>query len=165
MSETTNQYITFKLGNELFAIVVDQVREVLEISTITRVPTAPDYMRGVVNVRGKAIPVVDMRLRFGLQPIEETVNTRVVVMELVLDGEATVLGGMADSVHDVIEIAATDINPPPRIAMRWKTEFIQGMARRGEDFIIILDVNAVFASDEVALVESLAQSEQEVTVS
>jgi purine-binding chemotaxis protein CheW len=161
----TNQYITFKLGNELFAIVVDQVREVLEISTITRVPTAPDYMRGVVNVRGKAIPVVDMRLRFGLQPIEETVNTRVVVMELVLDGEATVLGGMADSVHDVIEIAATDINPPPRIAMRWKTEFIQGMARRGEDFIIILDVNAVFASDEVALVESLAQSEQEVTVS
>ena len=165
MSETTNQYITFKLGNELFAIVVDQVREVLEVSTITRVPTAPDYMRGVVNVRGKAIPVVDMRLRFGLPQIQETVNTRVVVMELVLDGEAMVLGGMADSVHEVIEISATEINPPPRIAMRWKTEFIQGMARRGEDFIIILDVNAVFATEEVALVESLAQSEQEVAVS
>jgi purine-binding chemotaxis protein CheW len=165
MSETTNQYITFKLGNELFAIVVDQVREVLEVSTITRVPTAPDYMRGVVNVRGKAIPVVDMRLRFGLSPIQETVNTRVVVMELVLDGEAMVLGGMADSVHEVIEISATEINPPPRIAMRWKTEFIQGMARRGEDFIIILDVNAVFATEEVALVESLAQSEQELAVS
>ena len=144
MSENTNQYITFKLGNELFAIVVDQVREVLEVSTITRVPTAPDYMRGVVNVRGKAIPVVDMRLRFGLPQIQETVNTRVVVLELVLDGEATVLGGMADSVHEVIEISATDINPPPRIAMRWKTEFIQGMARRGEDFIIILDVNSVY---------------------
>ena len=165
MSETTNQYITFKLGNELFAIVVDQVREVLEVSTITRVPTAPDYMRGVVNVRGKAIPVVDMRLRFGLSPIQETINTRVVVMELVLDGEAMVLGGMADSVHEVIEISATEINPPPRIAMRWKTEFIQGMARRGEDFIIILDVNSVFATEEVALVESLAQSEQEVAVS
>jgi purine-binding chemotaxis protein CheW len=165
MSENTNQYITFKLGNELFAIVVDQVREVLEVSTITRVPTAPDYMRGVVNVRGKAIPVVDMRLRFGLPQIQETVNTRVVVLELVLDGEATVLGGMADSVHEVIEISATDINPPPRIAMRWKTEFIQGMARRGEDFIIILDVNSVFATEEVALVESLAQSEQEVAVS
>jgi purine-binding chemotaxis protein CheW len=165
MSETTNQYITFKLGNELFAIVVDQVREVLEVSTITRVPTAPEYMRGVVNVRGKAIPVVDMRLRFGLSPIQETVNTRVVVMELVLDGEAMVLGGMADSVHEVIEISATEINPPPRIAMRWKTEFIQGMARRGEDFIIILDVNAVFATEEVALVESLAQSEQELAVS
>jgi purine-binding chemotaxis protein CheW len=85
-------------------------------------------------------------------------------MELMLDGESTVLGGMADSVHEVIEIPATDINPPPRIAMRWKTEFIQGMARRGEDFIIILDVNAVFATDEAALVDSLAHSEQEVSV-
>jgi purine-binding chemotaxis protein CheW len=164
MSEITNQYITFRLGNELFAVGVEQVREVLEVSTITRVPTAPYYMRGVVNVRGKAIPVVDMRLRLGLAAIEETVNTRVVVMELMLDGESTVLGGMADSVHEVIEIPATDINPPPRIAMRWKTEFIEGMARRGEDFIIILDVNAVFATDEAALVDSLAHSEQEVSV-
>ena len=149
MSEITNQYITFRLGNELFAVGVEQVREVLEVSTVTLVPTAPYYMRGVVNVRGKAIPVVDMRLRFGLAAIEETVNTRIVVMELMLDGESTVLGGMADSVHEVIEIPATDINPPPRIAMRWKTEFIQGMARRGEDFIIILDVNAVFSSGDL----------------
>jgi purine-binding chemotaxis protein CheW len=122
-----SQYMTFKLGNELFAINVAQVREVLEVSTITRVPTAPDYMRGVVNVRGKAIPVVDLRLRFGLPPA---------------------------NVHEVIELDPSHIEPPPRIAMRWRTEFIQGLGQRGEDFIIVLDVNAVFTSEELALVGS-----------
>src|SRR5580658_10362091 len=147
-----NQYMTFKLGNELFAINVAQVREVLEVSTITRVPTAPDYMRGVVNVRGKAIPVVDLRLRFGLPVVPDTVSTRIIVMELQLDGEATVLGGIADSVHEVIELEPGSINPPPRIAMRWRTDFIQGMGKRGDDFIIILDINAVFSSEELAVV-------------
>jgi purine-binding chemotaxis protein CheW len=135
------------------------VREVLEVSTITKVPTAPEYMRGVVNVRGKAIPVVDLRLRFGLSATMDTMSTRVVVMELMLDGETTVLGGLADSVHEVIEIEASSIGPPPRIAMRWRSEFIEGMGRRGEDFIIILNVNAVFASEELALVDKTAQRE------
>jgi purine-binding chemotaxis protein CheW len=151
-----SQYMTFKLGNELFAINVAQVREVLEVSTITRVPTAPDYMRGVVNVRGNSTPVVDMRLRFGLPVTRDTVSTRIIVMELQLDGETTVLGGIADSVHEVIELDPSNINPPPSIAMRWRTDFIQGMGRRGEDFVIILDVNAVFASDELALVDRAA---------
>lgn len=146
------QYITFKLGDELFAINVAQVREVLELSQITRVPTAPDYMRGVVNVRGKAIPVVDLRLKFGLPKVADTVNSRIVVMELDLDGEATVVGGIADSVHEVIELEPGQINPPPRIAMRWRTELIQGMGRRGEQFIIILDIKAVFSSEELALI-------------
>jgi purine-binding chemotaxis protein CheW len=154
-----NQYMTFKLGDELFAINVAQVREVLEVSTITRVPTAPDYMRGVVSVRGKAIPVVDLRLRFGLSATGDTVSTRVIVMELLVDGEITVLGGLADSVHEVIEFEPSSIEPPPRLAMRWRTEFIQGMGRRGDDFIIILDVNAVFASEELAIVEKAAQPE------
>ena len=159
-----SQYMTFKLGNELFAINVAQVREVLEVSTITKVPTAPDYMRGVVNVRGKAIPVVDLRLRFGLPPATDTVSTRIIVMELLLDGETTVLGGMADSVHEVIELDPANINPPPSIAMRWRTEFIQGMGRRGDDFMIILDVNAVFASEELALVDKVACGQPEVGV-
>jgi len=148
----TAQYITFKLGDELFAINVAQVREVLELSQITRVPTAPDYMRGVVNVRGKAIPVVDLRLKFGLPPVPDTANSRIVVMDLELDGEATVVGGIADSVHEVIELEAGQISPPPRIAMRWRTELIQGMGRRGDDFIIILNIDRVFLTEELALV-------------
>ncbi len=151
MIAETSQYMTFKLGNELFAIGVAQVREVLEVSQITRVPTAPAYMRGVVNVRGQATPVVDLRLKFGLPAVPDTVHTRIVVMELELDGEATVLGGVADSVHEVIELEPGNIGPPPRIAMRWRSEFIQGMGRRGDEFIIILDVNRVFSSDEIAL--------------
>ncbi len=150
ITETCN-YITFKLGGELFAVDVTQVREVLEVSRITSVPTAPAYLRGVVNVRGKAIPVVDLRLRFGLPKGTDTVNTRIVVLELDLDGEAVVLGGLADSVHEVIEIEPGNIGPPPRIAMRWRSEFIRGMGKRGDDFIIILDVNAVFSSEELAL--------------
>lgn len=147
----TAQYITFKLGDELFAINVAQVREVLELPLITKVPTAPDYMRGVVNVRGKAIPVVDLRLKFGLPSTPDTINSRIVVLELELDGETTVVGGIADSVHEVIELEPDQINPPPRIAMRWRTELIQGMGKRGDEFIIILDINRVFTSADTAL--------------
>jgi len=160
---TTAQYITFKLGDELFAINVEQVREVLELSQITRVPTAPPYMRGVVNVRGKAIPVVDLRAKFGLPPVADTVNSRTVVMELELDGETTVVGGIADSVHEVIELEPGQINPPPKIAMRWRTELISGMGRRGDDFIIILDINEVFASQVAALVDSAQATEANTT--
>jgi purine-binding chemotaxis protein CheW len=167
MSTTINetaQYITFKLGDELFAINVTQVREVLELPQITKVPTAPDYMRGVVNVRGKAIPVVDLRLKFGLPSTPDTLNSRIVVLELELDGETTVVGGIADSVHEVIELEAGQIVPPPRIAMRWRTELIQGMGRRGDEFIIILDINRVFASAGPALRETAEVAAEPVAV-
>src|ERR1051326_7435003 len=161
MINETSQYMTFKLGNEGFAITVAQVREVLEVSQITRVPTAPVYMRGVVNVRGQATPVVDLRLKFGLPPAPDTVHTRIIVMELELDGEPTVLGGVVDSVHEVIELEPASINPPPRIAMRWRTDFIQGMGKRGDDFIIILDVNAVFSSEDLAVVSEASSPAME----
>ena len=148
MPDETCEFMTFKLGDELFAIKVSQVREVLEVPQITKVPTAPAYMRGVVNVRGQAIPVVDLRLRFGLESIQDTLNTRAIVMELLIDGETAVIGGLADSVHEVIELASENITPPPSIAMRWRTDFIVGLGKRGEEFIIILDANAVFSSEE-----------------
>lgn len=148
------QCITFRLGDELFAISVSQVREVLELSQITKVPTAPDYMRGVVNVRGSAVPVVDLRLKFGLPRGSDTVNTRILVLELELDGEPTILGGIADSVHEVVEFEPNQIKPPPSLAMRWRTEFIRGMGKRGEQFVIMLDIAAVFSSDELALVSN-----------
>lgn len=147
-----NQFLTYKLGDEMFAVSVSQVREVLELAPITKVPTAPDYMRGVVNVRGNAIPVVDLRLKFGLPPAPDTLHTRIVVLELKLDGEPCVLGGIADSVHEVIELDPAQTTPPPTIAMRWRSEFIRGMGRRGEQFIIILDIDAVFSAEDVALV-------------
>jgi purine-binding chemotaxis protein CheW len=151
-------YITFKLGDELFAIDVARVREVLDLSEITRVPTAPPYMRGVVNVRGSAVPVVDLRLKFGLPATPDTVNTRIVVLELDIDGASAVVGGLADSVHEVLELERSQIREPPRIAMRWRADMIEGLGKKGEQFIIVLDISRVFATDEVLLAAQPAEA-------
>ncbi len=156
MITETRQYMTFKLGDELFAIDVAQVREVLEVSQITKVPTAPGVYARRGQRAGPGDPGRGSSPRFGLPEGTDTVHTRIIVMELNLDGEATVLGGIADSVHEVIELDPGSIDPPPRIAMRWRTDFIQGMGKRGDDFIIILDVNAVFSSEDPALGREIA---------
>jgi purine-binding chemotaxis protein CheW len=153
----TALYLTFKLGDEVFALDVSQVREVLDLTTITKVPRAPEFMRGVINVRGSVVPVVDMRVKFGLPEIDDTPDTRIIVMELALDGEMSTLGALADSVHEVVEMEPGQIEPPPKIGMRWKTEFIRGIGKRNDDFIIILDINRVFSVDELALVDASAE--------
>lgn len=154
----TAHYITLQLGNELFAIDVVQVREILELAQVTKVPTAPAYMRGVVNVRGRAIPVVDLRTKFGLPPVADTPMSRVVVMELELDGEVCVVGGLADSVHEVIEIEPSQVAAPPELASRWRTELIRGMCRRGEQFLILLDMAAVFSADDCGALQQASQA-------
>lgn len=153
----TARYLTFRLGDELFAINVFKTREVLDVSHITKVPTAPPYLRGVVNVRGNAIPVVDLRRKFGLPQVADTLNTRIIVMDLQIDGETVVVGGLADSVHEVLELEPHEINDPPALGMRWRTDLILGLGRRGDSFIIILDIERVFTADEVsAIVDSAA---------
>ena len=123
------------------------------MSRITRVPTAPHYMRGVVNVRGNAIPVVDLRVKFGMSAAEETENTRIIVLELEMDGETVVVGGLADAVHEVLELEPQDINEPPALGMRWRTDLILGMGRREDQFIIILDIDKVFSLNELTAVQ------------
>lgn len=154
----TARYLTFRLGDELFAINVFKAREVLDLSHITRVPTAPGYLRGVVNVRGNAIPVVDLRTKFGLPETADTLNTRIIVMDLALDGGNVVVGGLADAVHEVLELEPHEINEPPSLGMRWRTELILGMGRRNDRFTIILDIERVFASDEVTLAAATANA-------
>jgi len=160
----TAQYLTFKLGDEIFAIDVLQVREVLDLSNITKVPRAPDFMLGVINVRGSVVPVIDLRLKFGLPKTENTIDTRVVVMELNLEGEQAVLGAMADSVHDVMDMEHGQIEDPPKIGSRWRTEFIKGIGKQDDQFLILLDIDRVFSSDELALVdESGATVDEEIS--
>jgi purine-binding chemotaxis protein CheW len=149
-------YLTFKLEDEMFSVEVSQVREILDFTPITKIPRTPDFVRGVINVRGSVVPVVDMRLKFGMMGGDTTVNTRIIVMEINQDGETTVLGALADSVHDVIELEADQIEDPPRIGSRWRTEFIRGIGKRDGIFIIILDVDRVFSSDELALMDTAA---------
>ena len=157
------QYLTFKLRDEMFAIDVLQVREVLDLSNITKVPRAPDFMRGVINVRGSVVPVIDLRLKFGLPKTENTIDTRIVVMELNLEGEQALLGAMADSVHDVMDLMPDQIEDPPKIGARWRTEFIKGIGKQDDNFLILLDIDRVFSSDELALVdETSATVEEEI---
>lgn len=163
MSEANSEstlFLTFQLGDELFALDVSQVREVLEFDTITGVPNALEFMRGVINVRGSVVPVIDLRAKFGMEPTKRTVDTRIVVMELNLDGEMTVLGAMADSVHEVIDLPASAIEPPPKIGSRWRTKFIHGIGKKDEEFILLLDIDKVFSFDELLSVAAHASGEE-----
>jgi purine-binding chemotaxis protein CheW len=150
--KSTATYLTFTLGEEVFAVDVQEVREVLDFTSITKVPRTPDFMRGVINLRGSVVPVIDMRLKFGMEGTEETVDTCVIVMEVNLDGETAVIGALADSVKEVFDLDPEQIEPPPRIGTSLNTEFIHGMGKHNDLFIIILDINRVFSADELTLV-------------
>jgi purine-binding chemotaxis protein CheW len=151
---TTAQYLTFKLGEEVFALDVAQVREVLDYMNVTKVPRAPDFMRGVINVRGSVVPVVDMRLKFGMSATEKTVNTCIIVMEIAMEEELTVVGALADSVQEVVELEPGQIEPAPKIGAKWRSDFIKGIGKREENFIIVLDINKIFSSDELMTVQA-----------
>jgi purine-binding chemotaxis protein CheW len=148
------QYLTFKLSQEVFAVEVAKVREILEYITITRVPKTPEFMRGVINVRGSVVPVLDLRLKFGMSATERTVNTCIVVLEIDFEGETTILGALADSVQEVIELEPEQIEPAPRMGTQLKTEFIKGIGKRDNEFIMILDIDKVFSVEDLEKVTS-----------
>lgn len=146
------QYLSFKLGSEVFAIDVAQVREVLDLTTITTVPRTPEFMAGVINLRGSVVPVVDLRLCFDMTKTVSTRNTCIVVVEVMIDNEATVIGALADSVEEVIDLEPEQIQPAPRIGTKIRTDFIRGMGKRETQFIMILDIDRVFSAEEIAVV-------------
>ena len=152
ITETT-QFLTFKLGDEVFALDITKVREVLDFTTVTKVPRTPEFMRGVINLRGSVVPVVDLRLKFGMTKTESSVNTCIIITEVTVDGDTTILGALADSVQEVLDLEPGSIAPAPKIGTKLKTEFIKGMGKRDDRFIIILDIDKVFSSDELALVK------------
>ena len=145
----TSQYLTFMLDEEIYAIDIQQVREVLDYTDITRVPRMPDFMRGVINLRGSVVPVVDMRLKFDLSLTEKTQDTCIIIIEINIDGETCLLGALADSVSEVLVLEPEQIEPAPKFGMRLKTEFIRGMGKKKDQFIIILDIDKVFSADEL----------------
>lgn len=150
MSDTTNQFLTFTLADEVFALDISSVREVLEYTTITKMPRTPEYIRGVINLRGRAVPVVDMRLKFGMSETEHTVDTCIIIVEVRLAGDEVVLGALADSVKEVMDIEPNDIEPAPKMGTSVQTDFIRGIGRHADGFIIILDINKIFNEVELA---------------
>jgi purine-binding chemotaxis protein CheW len=145
----TSQYLTFKLDQETYAVDISKVREILEFAAVTKVPRTPEFMRGVINLRGNVVPVVDMRLKLGMSQTERSVDTCVVITEVEVDGEKTILGALADSVQEVIELDASHIVPPPHMGTRINTEVIRGMGKRDDRFLIILDIDRVFSDGEI----------------
>jgi len=144
-------FLTFTLNREIFAIQVANVREVLDLAEITVVPRTPKFMRGVINLRGRVVPVVDMRIKFDLPAVQDTVDTCIIVVEVNFDDEKMVIGALADSVEEVFELGEEEIEPPPSIGSSLDSEFIRGMGKLGEKFIVILDIDKVFSVDELAM--------------
>jgi purine-binding chemotaxis protein CheW len=158
-----NSYLSFSLGEEVFAANVGKVLNILEMTKITEVPKAPDYMKGVINLRGTVLPVVDTRIKFGMTPTEYTTNTCIVVMEVEMEGENIQVGALVDSVKAVLEIEDSEIKPPPSIGSKYKSEFINGMVKVDDKFIMLLDMEKVFSSDEIiSLKEKTNESEEKV---
>lgn len=150
----TRQYLTFKLNEEIFGVDVAQVREVLEYVKITKVPQTPDFMCGVINLRGSVVPVIDMNKKFGMAKTDRTVNTCIVVVEVNLEGSATVIGALVDAVLEVYEIEPQNIEPAPKIGIKLNTEFIKGMGKRDDYFIILMDIDKIFSSQEIEIIQN-----------
>lgn len=149
------QYLTFMLGEELFSLEIARVREVLDYTTITRVPRTPLYVQGVINLRGGVVPVVDLRLKFDMPAASITVNTCIIIVEALVDGDMIVLGLLADSVQGVLDLDRESIKPAPRIGTKLDTGFIKGMGRQNDRFIIILDIDRVFSADELGMAQGV----------
>lgn len=146
-------YLTFKLGEETFAANVSKVLNILEMTRITEVPQAPKYMKGVINLRGAVLPVIDTKVKFGMGNTEFTTNTCILVLEIEIDQESIQVGAIVDSVQEVLEIEDEQIQPPPSIGTKYRSEFIEGMVKVDEEFIMVLDMDKVFSADELSLLK------------
>lgn len=149
MTTTTDkqpiEILTLALQNEIFAIEACSVREILDLVPITEVPNADPFLNGLINVRGKVVPLADLRLKLGMRPRPPTVDTRIIVVEIDVDGTPTTVGLRADKVYEITQVAAASLEDAPRIGMRWRSEFIRCIGKRGNDFLIILALERIFA--------------------
>lgn len=140
-SETHTQYLSFVLAGEEYAVNILRVKEIIEYDTLTRVPSMPECVRGVINLRGRVVPVVDLSARFGLAPSEITRRSCIVMVEL-SDGDASVVMGIiTDAVSQVLDLDESTMEPPPSFGTQISTEFIQGLAEAGKKFVIVLDID------------------------
>lgn len=139
------EVLTFGLESEVFAVEAESVREILDLVAVTAVPNSRPFVNGLINVRGKVVPLADLHIRFGMDPFRQSIDTRVVVVEVPLDGEPTTVGIIADKVFEVTALAAATMEEAPDIGLKWRREFIAGIGKRGQEFVIVLDMERIFA--------------------
>ncbi len=140
----TFRAVTLRLDDEIFAIDAESVREILEVIPITRVPNAPDAVFGLINVRGSIVPLADLRVLFGMDRETPSEDTRILVLEVPVGGETIVAGILADKVHEVVDLDETSSAPMPRVGTRWQADFVRGIARKDDGFVIVPDVVKIF---------------------
>ncbi|VWX36581.1 Chemotaxis protein CheW [Limnobacter sp. 130] len=155
-----SQYLTFQLGHEMFAIGILGIKEILEYGVLTTVPMMPGFVRGVINLRGAVVPVIDLSARFGRHSSEVTRRSCIVIIESKGETGSQDLGILVDSVSEVLEIAASDIEPTPDFGTGLRQEFISGMAKVDNKFVITLNVNRVLSVDEMLMLAESDRSEQ-----
>ncbi|PLY03332.1 MAG: chemotaxis protein CheW [Desulfuromonas sp.] len=148
------QYLTFRLNEETFGVDVLQVREVMDYTAVTKVPRSPDYMLGVINLRGNVVPVIDLKKKFAMPAKEISRDSCIVVLEIAFAEEPLLIGALADGVQEVLDLISDQIEPAPRLGTGMNVEFILGMGKVNEEFVILLDLHKVFTEKEL---ESLAE--------
>lgn len=160
----TTQYLSFTLSDEVFAVDVARVREILEFKGTTRIPQVPEYMRGVINLRGSVVPVIDLRLLFGLTRTESTINTCVIVLEIAIEDDTIVVGALADSVREVLELEPTEVEPAPRIGTKLNTDFIKGMGKHNEQFLMLLDIDKLLNDDTMGTIRKASGTAADISM-
>jgi purine-binding chemotaxis protein CheW len=160
-SESTEhpQYLTFAIGAEEYALGILRVREIIQYGAVTRVPRTPGWVRGVINLRGSVVPVLDLAVKFGEPPSAITRATCIVITEVLLEGESVVLGVVADEVSQVVDLPAAAVLPPPSFGTSVRVEYLQGMGRVGERLVLLLDADKMLSADEVALAAEIEPEE------
>lgn len=149
----SQSYLTFKLDDEIFGSTVNHILEIIEVPKITKVPNAPAFMRGVINLRGRVLPVIDTRIKFGMSSIKDTVDTCIVVLSVEVDNQEIILGALVDAIQAVIEIEDDEIQDPPSFQSGYRSDLITGMVKRNDDFILMLDMETVFSSQEIIVLK------------
>jgi len=150
LSARAGKYLSFKLGNEEFGVAILKVQEIIGIMTVTRVPRTPDCIRGVINLRGKVIPVLDLRRKFGLDARSDTDRTCIIVVRIERGNERLTMGVLVDDVSEVLNITAEQLEEPPSFGAGVRTDFIQGMGKVGAKVVMLLDIDKVLGSQEIA---------------
>lgn len=159
LQELAGKYLTFELGKEFYGLEILKVQEIIGIMKVTSVPRTPDYVRGVINLRGKVIPVIDLRLKFGMEGIEDTDRTCVIVVQVGDSDRAITMGIIVDEVSEVLEVASDQIEPAPSFGSSVNTDFILGMGKVGQRVIMLLDVDKVLSSGDLTALEQMAGEE------
>jgi purine-binding chemotaxis protein CheW len=156
--EATLQYLTFSLGDEVFAMDIRSVREIIQHAAMTAVPLMPDFVRGVINLRGAVVPVIDLQARFGRPPASVGKKTCIVIFDASRDGEKAELGLLVDAVSEVIDIAAANIELPPQFGTSIRRDFIRGLGKVEGEFVVILETERALNIDDMALIAEQASA-------